>query len=565
MTAGQTGTSPTGTLIPIISGDVQLDGNASIRATLDMTTDGTGMFPDNASDLLTPYGNELFARVCLVFGGGAVERVSLGYFRIQDSSQSNAPDGPIQIGAQDRMAGIIDYRLPAPVQFQSTDTYGSVVTELVQDVYPWATVQWDDLSYTNFLGRSVVAEEDRYDFLNELITSLGKIWYWDHRGILVIKNVPAEDDPVWNVNSGENGVLVSMSRELTRDGVYNAMVVTGEALDDVDPVRAMAVDDNPASPTYFYGPFGKVTTFYNSSFITTVGQAQTAADALLTKKLGLPYNVDFQSIRNPALEPYDPVIVNITGSKAEQPAVLIQDSFERTVVDSWGTADNGVAWTLSGTAANFDVTAGAGTSSIASGNVTQNAMAAGAEVADVEGHLLVSVPNVATGAALILGGLTRASTGNGYHYRIEFGTDGRIGCKLSKFVGGAFSEIAANNPVPGLTYSAGQVWRVRFRNFGTTLRMKVWIDGESEPSSWTLATTDTSLAAGSVGAWFWKQPTNTNTGVQMKVHEYEARTYPGYPSDAELHIIEKMTVPLTNDQPMTATTREQTLVVIGEA
>ena len=527
-----------------------------------MSTDGTRMFPDNADDLLAPYSNEIFIRLGMAFGGGSFEYVSLGYFRISSVEQAQAPNGPISIAAQDRMAGIVEARLLQPIQFPSTETYGAVVSELVQEVYPWATIQWDDLTYTDALGRSVIAEEDRYKFLNELVTALGKIWYWDHRGVLIIKDTPAEDDPVWHVNAGENGVLVELSRDLSRDGVYNAIVVSGEALDTVTPARAVAVDDNPDSPTYWYGDFGKVPTFYNSSFITTVNQAQTAANALLNRKLGLPYAVDFRAIKNPAIEPYDPVVVNLAGTAAVDPAVLVKDYFDRTVSDSWGVADSGETWIPA--SGSFDVAGGAGTITIPTLNVAQSIVVDGVNQTDVEGYFLVSVPNAATGAALLAGAVTRYSTGNGYQLRIEFRPDGLIGCKFSKFVSGSFSEISANNPVPGLTYTAGQVWRVKFRNYGDQLKVKLWIDGEAEPTSWTLIATDTSHLSGSVGIWSWRLSGNTNTGVQMNIHEYVAQTYPGHAAGSELHVIEKLTVPLTNLQPMTATTREQTLIVIGE-
>lgn len=311
--AGQTGTNPTGTEIPILSGDVQLDGTADIRSTLEMETDGNGMWPTQASSLLAPYGNEVFVERGVQFGGGTTEWVSLGYHRIQAPEQDDAPNGPIRISGQDRMAGIVEARLLAPRPYASTVTYGSVVSDLVGEVYPWATIQWDDSTNTQTLNRPVIAEEDRYAFLNDLITSVGKIWYWDYRGVLVIADPPSPTDPVFDVNHGAGGVLVSLSRRLTREGVYNAVVATGEAADTNSPARAVAVDNNPASPTYWYGNFGKVPRFYSSPFVTTNAQALSAAQSMLTRSLGLPYAVDFSMVPNVALEPYDPIRVRYPG------------------------------------------------------------------------------------------------------------------------------------------------------------------------------------------------------------------------------------------------------------
>lgn len=309
---GQTGVTPTGTQIEVLDGDVQLDASASIRSTLDLSTDGTGMFPTAASDLLTPYGNEVFIRRGIAFGTGAEEWVSLGYFRIQSVEQDEAPNGPIQISAQDRMSGIVEGRLVNPVQYASTDTYGDIVSDLVTEIYPWATIEWDDATDTDAVGRAMIAEEDRYQFLDDLVTSVGKIWFWDYRGVLVIKDPPDATDSVWRVNAGESGVLVSLNRELSRDGVYNGVVAYGEAMDTEEPARAVAVDNNPDSPTYWNGDFGKVPRYYSSPFITTDAQALSAATSILKQNLGLPYSVDFNVIPNPALEPYDPVTINFT-------------------------------------------------------------------------------------------------------------------------------------------------------------------------------------------------------------------------------------------------------------
>ena len=310
--AGQTGTSPEGTEIPILEGDVELDAKAAIRSTLDLSTTGD-LWPTAASDLLAPYGNEVFVRRGIAFGGGAVEWVSLGYFRINAPEQDDAPSGPITISAQDRMAGIIEARLLAPVQYGTTATYGEIMEDLVLEVYPWATIDWDDATDGDATGRTLIAEEDRHKFLDELVTSRGKIWYWDHRGVLVIKDPPDPGSPVFEVNAGRNGVLVSLSRALTREGVYNAVVASGEAADTEAPPRAVVVDANPESPTFWDGDFGKVPRFYGSPFITTEAQALAAAESLLRQAIGLPYSVDFTMVPNVALEPHDPVRVGFPG------------------------------------------------------------------------------------------------------------------------------------------------------------------------------------------------------------------------------------------------------------
>lgn len=305
---GDTGSDVAGRTLAVADGSVTLDATADVRGRLDLTLaepwpTGYGV------DQLVPYGSEIAVWRGVEYGNGDTERVPLGIYRITDVEQSDAPYGTLRIGGLDRMQGIVDARLLAPRQFAAGFTYGAVVSALVTEVYPSAVIEWDAGS-GGTLGRAQVATEDRFAFLRELVTSLGKIMYYDHRGVLVIKAVPDPEASVLDVKSGAGGVLVSARRSLSRAGVFNAVVAQGEGADGVAPAYGVAYDDNPSSPTYWYGDYGQVPTFMSSPFITTGPQASAAAAAELTKNLGLPYAVDFTMVPNPALEPLDVVRVS---------------------------------------------------------------------------------------------------------------------------------------------------------------------------------------------------------------------------------------------------------------
>lgn len=322
-TTFQTGTSPSGTVIPIMSGSVVVDGTAKIRSTLDLTTDGYGMWPTgSASTLFLPYGNEIFVERGIAYSGGSYEYVGLGYFRIQTPEQQQPPNGPIRIIANDRMAGIIDAQLLAPVQFLAGTTVGAILSTLILDVYPGATIQWDDASDTIAITADLITGSDRYGFCDDLVKAVAKIWYWDYRGVLVIKSLPNPSTPVYDISAGAGGVLVSMARTLTRDRVYNAVVASSGATNSTGTSRGVAFDNNPASPTYFFGPFGPIPEFFSSPILATDGQASLAAATILQTSLGLPYSVDLTTVPNPALEPFDPVTTRAGGKEPVETHIL---------------------------------------------------------------------------------------------------------------------------------------------------------------------------------------------------------------------------------------------------
>ncbi|GAA1549984.1 hypothetical protein GCM10009804_03210 [Kribbella hippodromi] len=317
-TTFQTGTNPTGTEIPIEDGDVTASSTSTIRSTLSLTT--SQAWPQSSTDLLAPYGNEIFVERGIAYGNGQKEWVGLGYFRINTPEQDQVPSAEVTIAATDRMAGIVDARFLSPRQFASTLTNGQLAQMLITEVYPSATISWDDtLVRDDTLDRTIITEDDRAGTLNDLITSLGKVGWWRYDGVFRIATPPSVTGaPNWMIAAGTQGVLVQMSRSLTREGVYNAVVATGEAGDTTAPATATAYNLDADSPTYYNGPFGPVPRFYSSPFITTKPQALSAATAILRRSLGLPYQVDLTSIANPALEPYDVIKVGYPRSSRDR-------------------------------------------------------------------------------------------------------------------------------------------------------------------------------------------------------------------------------------------------------
>lgn len=322
-TTYQTSTDPAGTFIDILAGDVEMSATADIRSTLSLTTNGFRSWPGAAADLLAPYGNEIFVERGIMVNGEP-EYVHYGFFQIREVEQDTPPDGPITIAASDRMAGIVDSRLLVPRQFVPTDTYGDCIRSLAEEVYPDVVIEWDDATDVEPIGRAVIAEDDRYGAMLDIVKSRGKIMYFNDRGALAIKDLPSTTDPVFEVDAGPGGVLVSLNRKISRVGAYNAVVASGEAPDEADPVRAIAVDGNPASATYFFGRFGKIPIYYTSPLLTTEDAAEKAAETILAKRVGLPYTVEFKAVPNAALEVFD--AVRITPSVGATPEIHVLDT-----------------------------------------------------------------------------------------------------------------------------------------------------------------------------------------------------------------------------------------------
>lgn len=307
-----------GTPLSVISGDVTVDVNSEVNGTMDLVL-------AEAFENVNPYAHEIYLERGVQYANGTTEYVGLGYFRVNSVEDTvirskQFSGSAIRITGEDRMSNLRDGRVVSPLQFGSAASVASVIDFLIADVMPGVTTVYDSTNWpggtaaTTLLGSDHFVDQDRLAFIQELVTAYGKICYFDYAGRFVVKDVPnTTGTPVFNVNAGAYGVLVHANRTISRDGVYNAVVATGEPVGSASPVYGIAYDQDPASPTFYGGVFGKVPKFFSSSFLTTDVQCGVAAQNLLAAQHGFPYSVALGLVPNPALEAWD--VISVTYSE----------------------------------------------------------------------------------------------------------------------------------------------------------------------------------------------------------------------------------------------------------
>ena len=184
------------------------------------------------------------------------------------------------------------------------------------------------------------------------------------------------------------------------------------------------------------------------------------------------------------------------------PDQIAADAFTRTVAGGWGTADTGGAYTVS--AANaFAVTGSAGTMRAQPGQTRVATLAVSAR--DVDETFSVTTDQAATGTGLYAYAVARridASTE--YRAFIRFAANGSIHVAAAAVTGGTEHVIGSPGQIaPAGTYAAGARYHVRLQVTGaspTTIRMRAWLDGTTEPTSWVYSVTDSTAALQVAGA-----------------------------------------------------------------
>lgn len=191
------------------------------------------------------------------------------------------------------------------------------------------------------------------------------------------------------------------------------------------------------------------------------------------------------------------------------PTPVVDDQFNRTEVDTWGTADLGGVVVMN-TASRFDVTPGAGTIESGAGQTTR-AVYADVTLLDSEGTYIYSTSALASGSAhetqltLRQGATVDADY---YSVNVVFGTDQSVALSLLRRVSGAQATITGPTAIGRETHAAGRQFNVVFEARGTsptTVRAKIWQVGTSEPGSWDITATDSTgpQVAGSIGVRFF--------------------------------------------------------------
>lgn len=294
-----------------VSGTVTLDARAASRGRFEcsLVDDGTlGLVPTTAASLLAPYGNELKVYRGLVLPSGVIETPSVGVFRIDAANIEDTADGlAISLSGLDRSARVIDARFEEPYEVAAGTNVETAIRNVVTVAIPDVVTVFPGVT---FVTPQLRAEEgaDRWKFAQDIATASGLELYFDGDGALRLAPA-ASGDAVATIAEGEGGVLLSAARGWVREGTYNAVIATGENTGEAAPARGVARDLDPLSPTYFYGPYGKVPRFFASQFIATNAQAQAAAQAMLERELGTTQTVRFGAIVDPSLEPGDTIRV----------------------------------------------------------------------------------------------------------------------------------------------------------------------------------------------------------------------------------------------------------------
>lgn len=267
--------------------------------------------PVRATDLLTPFGTTATVELGIQLADGTESVVSYGVYTVANSKTTSSADNrTTSVGLVDLAQRIEGYRFETPFTVASGTDLAEMVNLVVADrigTNPNVTDTGRTIEADRVFGMS--PETGPWSELLNVLDGFGLTAWYDRVGQIVIGN--PTPDPA-NVTDLTNVLDLAADFDVRPP---NVVVVRGEALDQTDPVQAVVMDDDPASPTYAGetaggSAYGRVTYFFSSPLITTDEQAQEAANTILTRELGGGFAFDLTRPFDPTTDAGDGVGVS---------------------------------------------------------------------------------------------------------------------------------------------------------------------------------------------------------------------------------------------------------------
>lgn len=207
------------------------------------------------------------------------------------------------------------------------------------------------------------------------------------------------------------------------------------------------------------------------------------------------------------------------------------DTFTRSLIDSLGSTDDGLAWALTGTAANFDVNGSAATVVFTATSTVRTAIVT-PPFAVGDACATMSWSALATGAGGFASHVGVGSDGTHlYAARMLWAVGGGIQFEIGRIDGSGFYNIGGGVDLDH-TYTANQQYSIRVQvAAGGFVLGKMWQGGLAvEPAAWTLVGIDTTVAdwglspltdLSKAGFTGYLQAGNTNSSPVLSVHDFQ--------------------------------------------
>lgn len=303
--------------LPILGGSVTAALTSRVVRNLNASVDQS-YYPALGTEPLAPYGSVVRAYRGIEFGDGFRYLFPVFTGRIQDTGMDSST-GLCTFTAADYAAEVIGFAFETPENSNPFNNVASETKRLISNAFPDATYSTFDSAAQSIAP--MTWQNDRGSALDELATSVGGYWYCLADGSFVLRYYPwtVPASPTVGLTDGDGGLITEYRFTRSRSEVFNSVTVSSERLDGSAPQHSTARDTNPASPTFFGGPFGRRTEQVYLQNPQVSSNVINAARSALRRDVSLSEYSEWSQIPDAALELGDVVSLHV---QSRQTAVI---------------------------------------------------------------------------------------------------------------------------------------------------------------------------------------------------------------------------------------------------
>lgn len=303
--------------LPITGGSVTADARRSLTrdGSIELAPDAD-LSHEELYDLLATPGIEVTLERGFVEGDGTRTGAPLGRFVVDQMTYKRTPAGStLSVALSDLSRRVSRARWGDPYQVAAGTAVADAINAILADRAPSVATAITTLNTSGTIGAAIVfeggAESDPWACAGSIASDFGCALLINAAGVAVTIPAPMLDPAfsVFTFARGTTAIRTDESRVAPLERTYNGVIVTGEAPELAAPARGEAWDTNPASATYYLGPFGRVPLFYSSPLIRTPEQAAAAAATRLAGIIGRVAQLLWSQLVHPGLVPLDVVLV----------------------------------------------------------------------------------------------------------------------------------------------------------------------------------------------------------------------------------------------------------------
>lgn len=299
-------------------GQITVDGRRSIRRTVSLTLpdyDGT-LTPTNAITYpLGPFAGNRIVVTKSIVGNAVSDVVTVGTFQPTNVSVQTDQSGTTVTVEGEDTAASLSKRWAQPYNVAG----GVLLTDAIQTMLSSVSAGLTfDLAPTTYVTPWIVFGTDGnsspWDDARSLAQAAGHVLFMSPSNVVTSREYASPaGDPVFRLNSGSDGVLLSLRRSMQQRQAVNGVLLTAEGSGLLVPVRAENVTGtggwwvtDETSPLNYLS-YGKNPEEIGTPIITTVAQVNDVAPLLLNSVVGV--QVEAEIVPLPHLDIQDRVRV----------------------------------------------------------------------------------------------------------------------------------------------------------------------------------------------------------------------------------------------------------------